>query len=284
MSLDLHLVEAFLAVLDAGGFRAAAARLGRPQPTISQQVRRLEEMLGHDLLTRGRRSCHATPEGQRFEPLARHALATAQRAVAALRVERLVVGAASNPGIYLLPPLLGEATELRIAGNAQTLERLESGVVDLAVTEWRHDRAGLESHLWRREEMLGIVPPGHRWAGRGRIALAEFLAEPLIGGEPGTGTGRLLAEALGPGHAPLRLARQMASTEGVKRAVAAGLGISVVLGCALRDERRAGSLVALEFEERLLRPIHLSLHEGAARGGAARRFMRRLMAENASGL
>lgn len=278
MSLDLHLVEAFLAVLDAGGFRAAAARLGRPQPTISQQVRRLEEMLGHRLLARGRTACQATPEGARFAPLARRALATAGRAVAALHRERLVVGAASNPGIYLLPPLLGEATELRIAGNAETLERLEAGLVDVAVTEWRDGRPGVESHVWRQEAMLGIVSPGHRWAGRGRIPLAEFLAEPLIGGEPGTGTGRLLTEALGPGHPPLRLSRQMASTEGVKRAVAAGLGISVVLACALGDERAAGSLVALEFERPLLRPIHLSLHAQAAPDGAARRFVARLAA------
>jgi len=126
--------------------------------------------------------------------------------------------------------------------------------------------------------MLGIVPPGHRWAGRRRIALAEFLAEPLIGGEPGTGTGRLLVEALGLGQPPLRLARQMASTDGVKRAVAAGLGVSVVLACAVRDECAAGSLVALEFTEVLLRPIHLSLHAGAAAGAAARRFVAGLIA------
>ena len=99
MSVDLHLVEAFLAVLDAGGFRAGALRLGRPQPTLSQQVRRLETALGQPLLERGRQACRATPEGQRFEPLARRALATAQRAVAAVRQECLVIGASSNPGI-----------------------------------------------------------------------------------------------------------------------------------------------------------------------------------------
>jgi len=276
VSLDLHLVEAFLAVLDAGGFRAAAARLGRPQPTISQQVRRLEAALGQPLLERGRQACRATPEGARFAPLARRAVAAAQRAVAAARAETLVIGAAFNPGIYLLPPLLEPRMELRLASNAETLDRLEAGLVDLAVTEWQDGRPGLESHLWRWEEMLGIVPPGHCWAGRGRMALGEFLAEPLIGGEPGTGTGRLLAEALGSGHPPLRLARHMASTDGVKRAVAAGLGISVVLACAVRDEIAAGSLVALPFEETLLRPIHVSLHAGAA--GAPRRFLAGLMA------
>jgi DNA-binding transcriptional LysR family regulator len=102
--------------------------------------------------------------------------------------------------------------------------------------------------------MVGIVPPQHRFAGRKSLPLAEFLSGPLIGGEPGTGTGRLLAEALGARAATPAVVLQMGLTEGVKRAVAAGLGVSIVLACAVRDEVAAGTLVPVAFSDaRLVR-------------------------------
>jgi DNA-binding transcriptional LysR family regulator len=243
----------------------------------------LETRLGCTLLERRRSGCRATPKGERFAPLARSALTVACRAISAVVSDDLMVGASSNPGLYLLPAYLEDATGLRLGSNAETLDQLVSGLVDLAVTEWQDGRPGVESYLWRQEEMVGIVPPGHRWAGLGRLALRDYLAEPLIGGEPGTGTGRLLAEALGTQALPLRIARQMSSTEGVKRAVAAGLGISIVLACAVRDEVAAGSVMPLVFEEGpLLRPIYASLRSGTPQDNSARRFLARLQDDAAT--
>lgn len=256
MPLDLTLVEAYLAVVDGGGFRAAASRLGRAQPTISQQVVRLERSLGVSLVRRSRGGCVPTAEGARFTPLARRALEVARRARATISGDgRLVVGAATNPAIYLLLRLLDPSTELRVGTNLDALAQLEAGEVDVAVTEWWDDRAGYEAVAWRVEPMVGIVAPGHRWARRCQVPLDAFLAEPMIGGEPGTGTGRLLSAALGPGAPPPHILRQMGSIEGVKRAVAAGLGVSIVLACAVHDEVAAGSLCTLRFENK---PIHWS--------------------------
>lgn len=284
MPLDLALVEAYLAVLDGGGFRAAASRLGRAQPTISQQVRRLERSLGAPLVRRGRQGCVPTAEGARFAPLARRALEAARRAASAVAGGRLVVGAASNPAIYLLPRMLEQGTELRIGTNPESLARLEAGEVDVAVTEWWDGRPGHDAVAWHEEPMVGIVAPSHRWADRGRVPLDAFLAEPMVGGEPGTGTGRLLSAALGPGSPPLRVARQMGSTEGVKRAVAAGLGVSVVPACAVRDEVAAGSLRALGFEGApLRRRFFAALGSDAPETAPGRRFVERLLAAGARG-
>lgn len=218
-----------------------------------------------------------TAEGARFLPHARALLETAQRALAVLTARRLVVGAASNPGIYLLPPYLSEREELRIGTNPDTVERLASGAVDLAITEWWDGRQGFEVHAWRDEPMVGIVPPSHPFACAGPVPLARFLAEPLIGGEPGTGTGRLLVEALGQDASPLRIVRVMGSTEGVKRAVAAGLGVSVVLACAVRDEVKAGTLVAVPLSGPALRRRMLAvLPEGLPPTAPQRRFLARL--------
>ncbi|MCS6855048.1 MAG: LysR family transcriptional regulator [Elioraea sp.] len=250
--LDLDAVAAFVAVVETGGFHAAARRLGVSQPAVTQKVRRLEQSLGVLLLDRHRRGCVPTAAGAAFLARARRALEAARRAETVFAGRSLVVGAATNPGIYLLPKLIGPGVELRLGTNPETVERLECGEVDLAVLEWWDDRPGFEAFPWREEPLIGIVPPGHRFAGRDAVPLAEFLAEPLIGGEPGTGTARLLAEALQGAPLPPP-ARVMGSTDGVKRAVAAGLGVSVVLACAVRDEIAAGSLVPVKFSGAVLR-------------------------------
>ena len=64
----------------------------------------------------------------------------------------------------------------------------------------------------------------------------------LLGGEPGTGTGRLLKSYFADGVPPPRIALQLGSTEAVKEAVKAGLGVSLVLRSAVAEEVRNGSL------------------------------------------
>lgn len=277
MTPDLILVEAVLAVADTGSFRAAAQRLGRAQPTVSQQVARLEAELGTTLLIRRRDGCLPTPDGALFLPGARRALDAARQAVAAVRGRPLAIGAASNPGIYLLPPCVARAampTVLRLGTNPETVARLASGEVDLAFLEWWDDRAGYEARLWYEEEMVAILPPGHRWAGWPVVPVARLAEEPMIGGEPGTGTGRLLAAAMGEKAAELRVARQMGSTDAVKRAVAAGLGVSIVMRAAVRDEVAAGTLVAIALAEpELRRSVFAVLPAEMPEQAPARRFL-----------
>ncbi len=275
--LDLGLLNSFIAVVDAGGFRAAARRLGVSQPLLSQRLRRLEEQLGAPLIERGQRGGAPTPHGLRLLPHARELLEGARRAAALFAPRPLVIGAARNPGLYMLPPLLRPEEELRLSSNPEALEWLAQGQTDIAFTEWWDGRPGLKAVPWRHEPVIAVVSPRHRFAGRGPVELARFLAEPMVGGEPGTGMGRLLAEALGAPAPAMRLARSMGSTEGVKRAVAAGLGVSVLLACAARDELAAGSLVAVPLAgPPLSRCIWAVVLAGLPRGAPAWQFHARL--------
>ncbi|SKA15673.1 DNA-binding transcriptional regulator, LysR family [Enhydrobacter aerosaccus] len=254
--LNLTQVRAFLAVVDQGGFREAAAALGCAQPTVSQLVRKLEEALGDLLIVRGHAQCLPTKSGSQFLPFARALLRVDRRGRAAVKAGQLVVGASSNIGIYLLPVLMkklsdacGQPIELKIGSNPEIADQLESGEIDVGLMEWWDERPGFEATPWNRQSLVVIVPRTHPWARRKMVSIEELVGKPLVGGEPGSGTGTLLRKALGASSSQLRTTYQLGSTDAVKAAVKAGLGISLVMESSVREEVRHRSLVALELED-----------------------------------
>lgn len=285
--LNLRHVDAFVAVVETGGFHEASRRLGIAQPTVSQQVRKLEEELGAALVERSRARCVPTVKGALFLPQARRLLFIARRARDRLSGRRVAIGASSNIGTYLLQPHLrrlrecwpGMEVELRIGSNPETVERLETGEVDLAFMEWWDGRPGFEALPWRRERLLVVVAPDHPWAGRDEVAPEELCRHPLLGGERGTGTGTMLRRALGEVASTLRAEGGFGSTEAVKRAVRAGLGISIVLEGAVVDEIGSGSLRGLRIAGAdLAKELVVVLPQGLPAGSAPCEAARRILA------
>lgn len=281
--LDLVHVQSFVAVVETGSFHEAARRLGLAQPTVSQHLRKLEEMLQAALVVRSHVRCIATAKGETFLQHARRLLRAAELAQAAVRAPRLVVGAASNIGIYLLPRIVRDiqarldntfGLDLSIGSNPVITERLRTGEVDVGLTEWWSGLPGFEARIWRAEPLLVIVPAEHPWANRRAVRAADLVGAPLIGGEPGTGTGRILREMLGAELASqLHVVAELGSTEAVKQSVAAGLGVSIVLAGTVEEEVKAGSLRAVPLRGVALRkPLYIALPEGTPGSAPAMRF------------
>jgi len=280
--IDLEQVRTYVAIVEAGSFQGAATRLGIAQPTASQHMRKLEETLGHRLIERTRAQAVPTAEGARFLPFARTLLRVADRAEASLTDGGLAIGAASNIGVYLLQPLVSAfrsgarglgPIDIRIGSNLETARRLEEAEIDIALMEWWDGRPGFDAAVWRDEPLVVIVPRGHRWADRKWIDKTTLLEEPLIGGEPGTGTARLLQDRLGIDPARLKAGLQLGSTEAVKQAVRAGLGVSVTLMSAVREEIAAGHLVAPRLRNgRLSKQLFSIVPDHAPPQGPARTF------------
>jgi len=255
--LDLQLVRTFLTIVDTGQFLAAAERLGLAQPTVSQHMNKLEEGLGHALMKRDRGGCELTVYGVRFLPYARTLLRLAERARSAVDRNSLTIGASSNIGIYILPPIVREfqksgsikgIPDIQIGNNLETIRKLENAEVDIALMEWWDKRSGFSAKAWGREEVVVIVPPNHPWRRKKRIKKEDLFSQPLVGGEPATGTSRLLQDALGMSASSLKVGLTLGSTEAVKRAVMAGLGISVAMLSSVSRELAAGDLNAVRIE------------------------------------
>lgn len=279
--LSISQLESFLAVVDAGSFQLAAERLDCSQPSVSQQLRRLEEGLGVRLVARNRSRSTLTRDGAAFLPHARSLLSSAARAHERLKARPLIIAASSNIGVYLAPRLIKSFKEiisdppvrLQIATNRCSIDAVLSGEADLALTEISEHHAGYEWQPWRREKLVVIVSPDNPLARMRRVTKRELAEHPMIGGEPGTGTGRILREFFGADFQLLRIEMELGSTAAVKEAVKAGLGISIVLAYSVAEDLAFGSLVAIEFDEAdLFKSLYTIYSQEQPNSSAARTF------------
>lgn len=272
MPLNMASVAAYLAVIDTGGFRAAATRLGVTQGAVSQQVRRLESELGTSLIQRDPAGCRPAPRTEAFLRYACTLQDLADRAERLFTDPELVVGAASNIGIYLLQPLLkaisgAHASRYRIrqylGTNRDVIDRLLLGDIDVALTEWWEQRPGFDATVWREENLVVIVGPDHPWTGRATVGVDDLADQIILGGEPASGTGTLLNDVLGAAANRLPATVNLGSTAAVKEAVHAGLGISLVPQSAADADQQAGRLHTLTIDGPPLRKTLWLAHRAA---------------------
>src|SRR2546425_625297 len=253
--MDLRRLEVFAKVAELGSFSRAAEALFLTQPTISEHVRALEEELGVQLLDRLGRGATPTPAGQLVLGYALRVLALAREARQALdqflgRMSgQLVVGGSTIPGEYVLPALIGQfkakypdiSISLLIGSSRDVSEWVEHGRVEIGVVGADPESRTLRSRALMADEMVIVVPADHPWAARKSVALDDLTREPLILRERGSGSRAAFERALASADLDLsafRVVGELGSTQAVKQAVRAGVGISVISRRAVEDECR----------------------------------------------
>ena len=285
--LSISQLECFIAVVDSGSFQVAAERLECSQPSISQQLRKLEEGLGVQLIVRNRQRSTLTQAGAEFLPHARSILSSTIRAHQRLKDRALVISASSNIGVYLAPRLIRsfadhsprQAIRLQIGTNRSIIDSALSGEADLALTEVAEEHSSFESHSWRREKLIVIAAPDHPLAKSRRLGKRQILAHPIVGGESGTGTGRILRDFFGDDFVKLKIGMELGSTAAVKEAVKARLGISIVLACSVAEDIAYGSLIGIEFQEAdLFKNLYAVCSQELPESSPARAFLKHVRA------
>jgi DNA-binding transcriptional LysR family regulator len=238
--LDLRLVRYFVAVAEELHFGRAAARLHIAQPSLSHQVRRLEQQLGVTLLERTSRRVALTPAGETFLTEGRRLLNDARRAVRVTRAAaegQLVVGFSGSAAGSLFAEVLrvfaDERPEVRVSIRELLLDRVDDivdGRVDLAFTRLLPGQQELDVEVLAREARVVALPVTHRLAGRGSICFRDlgddrFITNPVArdAGPPA----RWFREQQRHGL-PGRVAEEAASIEEILTLVAAGRGVCLV--------------------------------------------------------
>ncbi len=279
----------FQAVAETGSFSRGAERLCVSQPAVSQQVAEFERALKARLFDRLPRGVRLTEAGELLLGYARRLSALeaeAERALAELHgLERghLRVGASLTIGAYVLPPVLGAfrrqypGVELALEiANTEAVQRMVGeGTVDLGLTEGFADTPGLEATVFGEDELVAVVPPGHPLLAGGAVTAARLCEEPLILREPGSGTRAVVEREFGRRGLSVRPALSLGSTEAIKRAVAAGMGLAIVSRLTLELELETGRLAVLPLSDLTLRrPLHLLRRRGASESRASAAFRR----------
>ena len=264
MSLNLHLLRLFATVARTGSFSRAADTLHISQPAISKGVRDFELQVGCRLLDRTPKGVRPTREGQ---ALARHAeaLFAVERAaedellsLRSLDSGSLRIGASTTIATYMISEYLGTFhrsypgidLHLVIANTRDIADLLLAHDIEIALVEGPVEREEIESRSWRTDVMSLIVDPQHRFADvESGIDGAALSDEILIVREPGSGTREVVAQALAARGIEPKQTLEIGSTEAIKQAVAAGLGVAIVSSATISDQIKLGRLKVVPMRD-----------------------------------
>lgn len=227
--LDMDLLKAFVSVVDAGGFTRAGERVHRTQSTVSQQIRRLEDHLGHQLLVRDARGVTPTAEGERLLGYARRILALGAEAKAALSgAAPALVVRLGIPDDFALAALTQVIADFARARPGVRLA-VECGLsCDIAAAFARGD---LDIALVKREPASGpavaVWPERLVWvAGQDTVVDPDTI--PLVAFRQGCLYRNRAVHALEKSGRAWRIAYECPSLIGIDAALAGGLGVAVL--------------------------------------------------------
>jgi DNA-binding transcriptional LysR family regulator len=260
--MDTRQLAAFCEVVERKSFSHAAERLGVTQPAVSLQVRSLEKRLGTKLLDRSGRRVEPTEAGQRLYRLAQRMLTLEDQlleevssadAVGVLRGE-LALGASTGPGGTVVPVLLGEfqrehpelSVALSISDTNRVIEQVADRELELGIVGASPRHRGVVFEPFFRDEVILVVPPGHRFAGK-EISLEDLRGEPLILMQEGAGVRQVIEHELRNGPVRLRdldVHLELGLQESVKSAVAAGFGVTFISRSGVEAELAAGTIAS----------------------------------------
>lgn len=242
-------LRAFHAVASLGSFTAAADALAVTQPTMSNQVKALEERYGVVLLERRWRKVEPTDLGQQLLDLCRRILALQDEAEellsshAKLQLGRLRLG--SDSPITTVPMMArynrqypGIRLSLSV-GNLETLiESLYAFDIDLAVVANIEPDRRLKTLAIRRDPVTFFVGSAHPWAGQGPRAISALAAETLVLREPGSMSRQAIERAMAHRGVTPKSVIEVTSREASREVAALGLGVGVMSAADFVPEPR----------------------------------------------
>ena len=192
--MELRHVRYFVAVAETLNFRQASSRLHVSQPSLSVQIKQLEDELGVSLFRRSKRHVEITCAGEVFLPMAREILLKLQQAsAAALHAESgeagtIRLGFIPTASFHILPRLVDKIkstlpfvnVELKEGPEALQVPGIQSGAFDISIGHLSHSYDQIESMLLVREPIVVALPKGHKAARKRAVALRDFDGELFI--------------------------------------------------------------------------------------------------------
>jgi DNA-binding transcriptional LysR family regulator len=257
----LRQLKVFEAVARLSSYSRAADELHLSQPAVSAQVRKLEEHAGMPLFEQLGKRIFLTAAGAEMLHHSRLIIRQFADAEAAMTQFRGVKGGRLNvavisAGDYFFPRLLvefagrheGVTLNLSVHNREDLLLHLADNLTDLAVMVRPPQGADTLDEPFAPHPYVIVAAADHPLAHERRIPMARLLREPFIVREKGSDTWQSMAEGFGRRLGRLNIAMEIKSTETIKQAVLAGMGVSFLSAHTVSRELHSGSLAILDVQ------------------------------------
>ena len=232
-------IRSFHAVAKTHSFTAAAAYLQIGQPTISEQVKALEDRFSVELLYRSGRHVELTDAGRRLYEITEGIFGQEDEAVQLLqslhskKTGLLRIGAVSPPVVMNLTyDLMRKHPDIEFAvsinSEKETLSRLYEFTIDIAILAYVDPDKRLHVAPYRTYPIVAVVRDDHPWASKASVPLKQIQQEAVIMREPGSKTRDLLEQACRKQDIRINCVMELNSREAIMHAIAEGLGIGFV--------------------------------------------------------
>lgn len=277
------------------------------QPAITSHIKALEEDLGVRLFERTAGRVKLAPAGEKLRDYALEVNRLAQAALSQIgrlngeQRGRLCLGASTTIAQYLLPRILAEFVQLHplieISAVSANTENIVAQVVNrtlhIGLIEGPPGTSELKVEPFIEDEIVVVVRSDHPFANSQQLnhcpSVADLVKEPLLMREAGSGTRRVVEDALRKAGIPLRDLRtrmELDSSEAIKSGIEAGLGLGFLSRWALRDEPRSIYIAQIRGLEinRLFQFIYPHGPDSEGPPGAFLRFTRQFRSRLKSSL
>jgi DNA-binding transcriptional LysR family regulator len=257
----LRQLKVFEAVARHLSFSRAAEELHLTQPAVSTQVRKLEEHAGLPLFEQLGKKIHLTAAGSRMLQSSREIIQKFQEAEEAMAQYKGVSGGRLNvsvisAGDYFFPRLLvefaqqhaGVTLNFGVCNREELLAQMDANVTDLAVMVRPPEDLDTVAEPFAPHPYVIVAAPSHPLARTPRISMSRIGREPFVVREKGSDTWNSMVEGFGGQLPALNIAMEIRSTETIKQAVIAGMGVSFLSAHTVSRELQAGSLTVLDVQ------------------------------------
>ena len=287
--MELRQIRYFIAICEEGNMSRAAARLFVAQPSLSEQIRKLEQELRLPLFVRLPRRLVLTPAGEAFRIHAARILEevdlvqTRIDEVSAQSGQKIRVGVLPTLGSRLFPSVIAEFRRTNPGARIELREEIDSRSVKHLLMEREIDvgvirldgklASHLEASFFLREPLVALVPPGHLLARRGEISLQEIAEEPFLTLKPGYGLRELVLNVLKAAGVTPNITVEVSQLDFLIGLVEARMGLTILPQLAVARER---NVTQLQISDRhAFRELYLVWRKDVPRGSKAplRMFM-----------
>ena len=259
-NITMQQMEAIVSLVQEGSFSRAAKKMLLTQPALTKNIKNIENCLGVRVVNRSTSGISLTPEGKIIYEYAQRIIQLRNDAgekIMQLQENtggEIYIGASTIPATYILPHALSlfrkkhnnVRAHVQTADSAEIMNMVLAGEVEIGLIGKEPLNRKLRAEPLWKDRLVLAVPRRHPWCRREFITIEELLPEPFVIREKGSAT-RDVLECFLKEHQALPLARfnicsEFGSSEAVKEAIIAGLGVSILSLQAIKRELVQGLL------------------------------------------